>query len=149
MYNVLFDPETNRLTAILDFERGHIASQADEYFFSFPHLGALLMAPVPRRNRGDEVDLRDCLLHGFPGESVPRSSAFQNWELAEMVDDEFLKAGVQRPRDIQGIDELSRLYWFIENMGYLLIEHQDTMGGRAFKKAIEDCQECSLEHWGY
>ena len=149
MYNVLFNPETNRLTALLDYKFSHIASRADEYFFSFPYLGAMLMWPAPRKNGEDVVTLRDYLLHGFPSESALRNSAFQSWELAEILDEEFAKASVQRLRDIQGIDELSSLNWFIQNIGFLLGEHRDKVGGRAFKRVTEDILECSLEYWGY
>jgi hypothetical protein len=32
---MLFDPLSNRLTALLDFDLSHIATPADEYFYSY------------------------------------------------------------------------------------------------------------------
>jgi hypothetical protein len=111
---MLFDPETKRLTAVLDYDFGHIASQADEYTYSFPSVHGLLIPP----GTGDpDIDqLRINLLHGFDGESVNKTAESVDWKVAVALDEAFKEAGVERPSDIPGSDELSSLFWLIQNI---------------------------------
>jgi hypothetical protein len=46
LHNILFDPKSNRHTAILDFNFAHVASAADEDFSSFPSIHGLLMGSL-------------------------------------------------------------------------------------------------------
>ncbi|KAH8897883.1 hypothetical protein GQ53DRAFT_818138 [Thozetella sp. PMI_491] len=62
--NFLFDPGTRRLVGLLDFIFSHVASAADEYLYSFPSLGGLLIPP--RLDDG----LRRYLLHGFEAKAL-------------------------------------------------------------------------------
>jgi hypothetical protein len=39
-----------------------------------------------------------------------------DFEIAQMMDKEFVRAGVFRPADIQGAGELSGLKWFLEDV---------------------------------
>ncbi|KAE9575029.1 hypothetical protein CGCF415_v005089 [Colletotrichum fructicola] len=112
--NILFDEATNKLTALLDYDFGHIGSQADEYFYSFHSIHGLMIPPFT--GDPEEEHLRDCLLNGFTQEDVQRKSESIDWMTATMRDEEFTKAGMEGPSDIQGIDDLSAVYWFIQNI---------------------------------
>ena len=82
---MLFSPVTGRLTALLDYDFGHIASVADEHFYSFPATGGLVVGPYdgcsPRM-----VDLRQCLLHGFPADAADRPTDDVDWKTAVAFD---------------------------------------------------------------
>ncbi|KAF4808754.1 hypothetical protein CGCSCA5_v012043 [Colletotrichum siamense] len=103
-----------QVTALLDYDFGHIGSQADEYFFSFPSIHGLMIPLFTGDSK--EEDLRRCLLNGFTKEDVQRKSEKIDWKTAIMKDEEFSKAGVERPSDIQGIDGFSAVYWFIQDI---------------------------------
>ncbi|KAK9787636.1 putative Beta-galactosidase [Seiridium cardinale] len=59
IFNMLFDVESNRLTALLDFDFSHVATPADEYFYSMGLLGHLLLGPL---EHGVEKQWAKCLL---------------------------------------------------------------------------------------
>lgn len=115
MHNLLFDARTNRLTALLDWDFSHVASAADEYFYSFDSIHGLV---APRINEDSRDALRQCLLHGFDVTAVERKFGdMVNWDLAALTNQSFSRAGVQRPVDMMpGIEPLSELYWFIQNL---------------------------------
>jgi len=115
MHNLLFDPSTNRLTALLDYDFGHIGSLADEYFYSFPALGSLFVGPYDACS-ARMVDLRRCLLTNFPADAAARPTDDVDWKAAVAFDAALTTAGAKRPRDIEGIDVLSAVYWFIQNI---------------------------------
>ncbi|KAH8682091.1 hypothetical protein BX600DRAFT_505710 [Xylariales sp. PMI_506] len=110
--NILFDPETYQITALVDFSFSHVASAADEYFYSFNSIQGLLVPP------GSSDLLRDSLLHGFKATAKKRRAlGVGDWETPEIREDEFAKAGVLRVTDMMpGIEPLSVLYWFIQNI---------------------------------
>ncbi|KAI5865344.1 hypothetical protein GGS23DRAFT_618394 [Durotheca rogersii] len=115
-FNMLFNPSSNRVTALLDFDFSHVTSPADEYFYSLRTFGALLIGPF---EDGDEGLLRTCLLEGFGGKvpSEPDGKGRANWTVAVMMDEERHRAGPLRPADIiHGRGELAALYWFLEDV---------------------------------
>ena len=44
LQNMLFDPDTMKIIALLDFDFAHVASPLDGYFWSFRQLHGLLAA---------------------------------------------------------------------------------------------------------
>jgi hypothetical protein len=72
--NILVDPETHQITGLLDFDCSHIASQADEFFYSFMDFGGLVPGPF---EGGDLEHLRNYQLHGFPD-----SASFKDVKMA-------------------------------------------------------------------
>ncbi|TGJ86785.1 hypothetical protein E0Z10_g1946 [Xylaria hypoxylon] len=67
-FNLLVDSASGRLTALPDFDLTHVASPADEFFYSFRTLGWLLVGPF---ETGDEPLLRKCLLRQFDKTTPP------------------------------------------------------------------------------
>ncbi|EHL03113.1 hypothetical protein M7I_0805 [Glarea lozoyensis 74030] len=148
-FNMLFDPSSNLLTALLDFDLSHIATPADEYFYSFRTLGALLAGPF---EPGDEGQLRQYLLYG----NVPAQNGTKvDFEVAQMMDKEFVRAGVLRPADIPGAGELAALKWFLEDVSppYFFMERWLEWKGREkveeIKVGIEETLGGYLERWGF
>ncbi|KJZ70172.1 hypothetical protein HIM_10432 [Hirsutella minnesotensis 3608] len=115
IHNMLFNPKTLQITGLLDYDLGHIGSQADEYMYSLSSLGFLVLPPIK-----DNEDLRlqrEFLLHGIEHERlINRPQTIINWKVALMVDEEFSKAGVERPRDIQAMEEIATRYWVTQNV---------------------------------
>ena len=111
---MLFDPETNEITALLDYDFGHIGSQADEYFYSLGELHGLLVPPFQEE---DDINLmRERLLHGFDEQVASDKSEMVDWRLFAALDEQLAAEGVERPVDIPGIDQLSAIYWFLQDV---------------------------------
>ncbi|KAK6215638.1 hypothetical protein QIS74_08657 [Colletotrichum tabaci] len=152
-HNILFDEGTNKLTALLDYDFGHVGSQADEYFYSFPSIHGLLIPPF--LDDPEEVHLRQCLLDGFGPEDAERTCASIAWATAVARDDEFAKAGVERPADIGGIDALSAVFWFIQNISppMFFLERWRSRATpdrvEAVKREARDNLERNLDAWGF
>ncbi|KAG9228693.1 kinase-like domain-containing protein [Amylocarpus encephaloides] len=151
-FNMLFDPTSNRLTALLDFDLSHIATPADEYFYSFRTVGALLTGPF---EEGDEGQLRQCLLYGFEGNVPDKNSKKVNFEIAQMMDKEFVRVGVLRPADIHGAGELAALKWFLEDVSPPFFFMSRWLECRKpekideIKASIEENLGKYLERWGF
>ncbi|KAF9885584.1 hypothetical protein FE257_012790 [Aspergillus nanangensis] len=124
-HNILVDPDTFEITALLDFELSHIASPLEEYLYSFYDVHGLL----PGLYTTDEgmVAVRKALLDGFPSplpESPPlptgpvRFGEKQNiqWELLKAWDDELAALGVLRPATIPYAADISALHWFSQDV---------------------------------
>ncbi|KAF4834451.1 hypothetical protein CGCTS75_v003200 [Colletotrichum tropicale] len=151
--NILFDEVTNKLTALLDYDFGHIGSQADEYFYSFHSIHGLMIPPFT--GNPEEEHLWSCLLNGFIKVDVQRKSDSIDWMTAIMRDEEFTKAGVERPADIGGIDDLSAVYWFIQNISppMFFLERWRAKAtperSEMIKREARNNLEKNLDLWGY
>lgn len=154
IHNILYNPETNDITAVLDFQFSHIASAADEYFYSFDRIQGLVSPPV---QSGNKKPLREYLLHGF-GENAAEheNKDVVDWKVAVMRDEAFRLATVQRPVDMEpNMEPLSELYWFIQNIspawflmpGYLARASKESI--ELYKRECRDDVERILSGWGY
>ncbi|KAJ3569293.1 hypothetical protein NPX13_g6131 [Xylaria arbuscula] len=113
--NMLVDPISKKLTAILDFDLSHIASPAEEYFYSLTNLGSMLAGLFD--DNPDEILLRKCLLEGF--DEVDTSGNREgkiDWIVSRVTDYEFIQSGILRPSEIKGCGELANLKWFLESL---------------------------------
>jgi hypothetical protein len=117
LVNMLFDPETLQITALLDYDFAHVASPLDEYLWSFPDVHGLLAGMD-----NDDQALKILQLEGFirePDEVIKglghnETPGENNWVLAKAWDEELAKAGVERIADIEGAEEVGNLYWFLQ-----------------------------------
>jgi len=110
---LLFDPSTNRLTGLIHFDFGqYIASR--RVLLLVRKLDAHRGAAEHRRPR--HASLRSSLIHGLLEEPPKQGGEAVYWKLAAIVDRTFGEVGVKRPSKIAGIDELSVLYWFIQDI---------------------------------
>lgn len=155
MHNLLFDPETNRLTALLDYDFGHVGSQASEYLYSFPHLSYLVTPPMDHTGPPVLAEVRERLLNGFQDGDAERKAEEADWALAVMMDEELRAAGAARPQDLRGVDELSTLHWFIQDVSppVFFMERFRSKAPAEVKaqmrQSIQSNLDWYLKHWGY
>lgn len=107
MNNILFDKDSFRITALIDFDWAHIGLAADEFLKSFHESYARL--PGPYEPDPDRAAFRHALLHGFPS-PLPAASRTVQWDTAEMWDRQLAEVGANRPKTLEGIDALSFLH---------------------------------------
>lgn len=150
---MLFDSETNRITGLVDYDLGHIGSQADEYLYSLAILGFHVL-PIIKDNE-DLLLLRKFLVHGVDYEQlVDRPKTIVDWKVVLMVDEEFAKAGVERPREIPAMDEISKRYWVTQGISphVFFLERYREGGAEKLQKMKDGEQrelESNLEALGY
>ncbi|CZR67405.1 uncharacterized protein PAC_17304 [Phialocephala subalpina] len=150
--NLLIDPETLQLTAILDFDFSHIASPADEYFYPFPSFHGIVAGPF---EEGEQRTLNEAQLNGFKDFKTPTSQEEVDWNLAKTWHSALETAGVESPADIDGIDELAAVYWFLLDVcpPYFLLprwlKRKTIKQQQALKKETEANLDKYLKRWGY
>ncbi|PNS20973.1 Acyl-CoA dehydrogenase family member 10 [Sphaceloma murrayae] len=105
--NLLYDPATLRLTAVLDFDFAHIGTVADEFFRSLAHG----IGRFPDKRDGEEtLPLHLAMLHGFP-DPLPVPTDDIQWTAAKAWNDALETRDMWRPSNIPGIAQLSELFW--------------------------------------
>ncbi|UNI15537.1 hypothetical protein JDV02_002063 [Purpureocillium takamizusanense] len=104
--NMLFDTETNRISAILDFDWAGVGHPCEEFFTS---LVDLMGTTRPIYSEG----LQNAILSGHFHDNLAADSASEEereaWELAKAWDAALLKHGAIRPSDIKGMVTLEKL----------------------------------------
>jgi hypothetical protein len=155
LQNILFDPKSNSLTALLDFDFSHIASPADEYFYSFLSIHGLLAGPL----ESDESEaLRLAQLSGFTSPAFALAEGKEsevNWDIAKMWYEEIEKQEVLNPSNISGIEKVATLYWFMIDVcpPYFLMERwlgrKSVEEREEAKKEVEGNLEKYLSSWGF
>ena len=151
---MLFDIDSNRLTALLDFDFSHVATPADEYFYSMALLGHIVLGPL---EKGTEQRLVKSLLTGWKGNipSAEEERGWVPWETMQMLSEELARAGVLRPQDIKGIGELAGVKWFLEDVFPPYFASPTWLQKRTPEKleAIRNEKEARIEGyltmWGY
>lgn len=153
IFNMLFDVESNRLTALLDFDFSHVATPADEYFYSMGLLGHILLGPL---EEGPMQQWVKCLLNGCDGNMpTAEESADVAWGTMKMLSEEFARAGVRRPQDIKGIGELAGVKWFLEAVFPPYFASPRWLSRRTpeqvekIRKNQESQVNAYLQRWGY
>lgn len=101
------------------------------------------------------VDLRQCLLTSFPADAAARPTDDVDWKAAVAFDAELAAAGAKRPRDVEGIETLSAVYWFIQNVSpqeFFITKMRARMTPEWLeKKRVQQQKELEryLDAWGY
>jgi hypothetical protein len=97
---------------------------------------------------------RECLIHGFPEGAATRKGESVDWKLATMFDEALFEAGVERPQDIPGMDEISTIYWFIQDISPPIFflkrfkEKTSPAVAERMKKSTQGQLEWYLKKWG-
>jgi len=140
MNNLLYDPNSGRITALLDFDFATISHPAYEFFCSFD--GAGCQFPSWMVNEESEMAaLRDAKLHGFPS-PLPetKDDGSVNWEVAKAWEDALEGAGVKRPRNIEGIEGVANVNTVLRSILPWRVTNEDILRLQA-EKAIVQCRE--------
>lgn len=138
---------------MLDYDFGHIGSQADEYMYSFAQLGYLALPVI--KGHDDLMLLRKSVFGGFDHDKLAdKPKRDVDWKLALMVDGEFAKAGVERPQDIPSMEEIATRYWTIQGVSppIFFLERIRAAGSEKLQKMKEREQEqldINLQALGY
>jgi len=151
--NILFDPDTLQVTALLDFDFSHIASPGEEFFYSFPDFHGVIPGPFA----GPEMEsLRLAQLSGFKDKNKDQvESPVFDWKTARMWQAAMEKAGANSPPDIDKIGELATIYWFLLDIcpPYFLmprwLKKATDERKQASKKQTETHLDKYLKRWGY
>ncbi|CAK7198511.1 hypothetical protein SEUCBS139899_001172 [Sporothrix eucalyptigena] len=155
LLNFLYDPETSRITALVDWSFSHVASLSDEYFYSFSELFHIV---IHEDLTSPSNTVRKALLHGLDAvtDADKAAAPMAVWPLIEQTNAAFTAVGVTRPVDLMpGIDSLSDLYWFIQNLSpglFYMSRVRANMGPQGLKAAKRQAQnvlEQTLKRWGY
>ncbi|KAK0391961.1 hypothetical protein NLU13_1459 [Sarocladium strictum] len=99
--NLLFDPETFDLTAVLDFDFSHVGAAVSEFLFSFLDIEGLLPGSVQPMGRS-----RQWILNGFPKRVDSATRVPKAWDAA-LADADALK-----PSTIEGAGHVADIWWF-------------------------------------
>lgn len=153
MGNLLFDRETKRLTAVIDFDFSHVGAPVSEYLFSFYDMDYLLTSSVEPNG-----PIRGFLLGGFPEGDEHKSidsGTLGELQRARRLDAAFASQGVRRPSTISYAaaasdiwwfsQELCQAYWFID--GFLARKTPEQLESMVSSAAAN--LEKYLDGWGY
>ncbi|KAI0183964.1 hypothetical protein EV127DRAFT_445621 [Xylaria flabelliformis] len=137
--NLLFDPSTYRITALLDYDFACIMHPSYEFLRSFDGAGGQF-----RGWSGDEASeqatLRNAKLHGFPSPLPPSTEDGINWEVAKAWEDELERLDVKRPRTIEGIDKVADVDTVLRTILPWRVSNSDILRMQS-EKVIMKCKE--------
>ncbi|WEW59970.1 hypothetical protein PRK78_005452 [Emydomyces testavorans] len=133
--NLLFDPPSQRLTALIDYDFACILHPSHEFLRSFDGAGGQL------RGWSDDAAsqaLTEAKLHGFPSPlpQPPTQDGVVQWDVAHAWEDALEKGDVKRrPRTIAGIDKVADvdavlraiLPWRLSNSDILRIQSEEVI----------------------
>ncbi|RBA15835.1 aph phosphorylate [Fusarium proliferatum] len=156
--NLLYDPASGRITALLDYDFSSIQHPAYEFLRSFGTNGGQLTGWSADP---DAAALRSAKLTGqFPSQ-LPTSKANANgpaidWELALAWETELQRHQVKRPSTIPGVAGLADvdevlgmlLPWRLTNEDFLRM-NQDERQRKALRRISEEQLASLLEHMGF
>ncbi|KAI9816070.1 MAG: hypothetical protein M1832_005153 [Thelocarpon impressellum] len=152
--NLLVDPGTRRLTAVLDFDWAQVSGIGEEFLRSLGDIQGQL--PGRLAEDEDQVLLRQALLNGFepPVPSLP-STFLSAWTIAEAWDAELARCDAQRPSTIRGMAGLSELKWLSDNLCPFLLFNETIAAQRNEEQQANDRDRTEgllsrfLRHHGY
>ncbi|KAL1843347.1 hypothetical protein VTK73DRAFT_2868 [Phialemonium thermophilum] len=103
--NLLFDPATHRLAAVLDFDFSHVGAPVSEFLFSFWDVNGIL--PGSAEPQGP---VRKWLLKGFPKRIDARFRLARSW------DEALGRAGAKKPSSIEEAGHVADIWWFSQEL---------------------------------
>lgn len=156
--NLLYDPATRRITALLDYDFASILHPAYEFFLSFGSSGGQFLGWSGDKEA--EV-LRNSKLTGLFPSPLPTPVASQNgpgidWEVAQAWEEALQKIDVKRPSNIPGIENLADIDdllaalvpWRLANEDFLNM-NRDEGQRRALRRMEEKKLGDLLGHLGF
>lgn len=161
--NLLHDPATGRVTALLDYDFSTILHPAYEFFRSFGPNGGQLTGWIDGSDpeKQELAALRRAKLAGEFPSPLPTAVETPNgpgveWEVAQAWENELQKLDVKRPSTIQGIDKLadvdellgSLTPWRLTNSDFLRMNTDEGMRMRLREMAEEQLVGV-LDHLGF
>ncbi|KAF5872639.1 putative phosphotransferase enzyme family protein [Botrytis fragariae] len=141
--NLLYDPATCRITALLDYDFARILHPAYEFFLSFGSSGGDREAEGLRTSK-----LTGRFPSPLPTRVAPQNGTGIEWEVAQAWEEALQKMDVKRPSDIPGteilanIDQLSDalLPWRLANEDFLNVNRDENQ-----RMALRSLEEETLK----
>ncbi|KAL4797171.1 hypothetical protein BDV19DRAFT_387703 [Aspergillus venezuelensis] len=136
--NLLYNPTTRRMTAVLDYDFACILHPSYEFLRSFDGAGGQFRGWSGDKDI-EELALREAKLHEFPSPLPDSTEDGVQWEDAKIWEDALEEAGVERPRTITGIDKVADvdailrmiLPWRLDNEDILRMQSEVIVKYRA------------------
>ncbi|KAH9222213.1 hypothetical protein DL95DRAFT_354443 [Leptodontidium sp. 2 PMI_412] len=108
--NILFDPATHNITALLDWDFSAILHPIHEFLNSFSGFGESLQGYSPSES-ADDASIRDAKIHGFSSvlSAQPEcdSEKGSRWENLKTWEEALEYADVKRPSTMQGVEDVA------------------------------------------
>ncbi|KAJ5526499.1 hypothetical protein N7513_010658 [Penicillium frequentans] len=160
IHNILIDLDSLQITALLDFDFSHVSFVAEEFLYSFLFIHGLLMGPI---EEDEYVALRKAQLQGFQNdtqtsqieEDKDKGQESVDWKLAQAWDEELARLNIQRPSCIKGIDEVSALHWFLQEISPPYFDMKRWLTSQTpeqqekMRMEVKSTIERYLERWGF
>ncbi|THX33699.1 hypothetical protein D6D10_07762 [Aureobasidium pullulans] len=155
--NLLFDPDTYKVTALVDYDCSHTGHPLHEFFFSSFSVNYCVVSaesevatalfdqfpsPLPESKPALGTELRDC--------SAPQ------WEIMLMFEEELDKFGAARPSSIQGAKKTTEIYEFMSEICPFHFVMDDRWVENQSEEKLQTCRneqrvilEKALAKWGF
>lgn len=140
--NLLIDPKSQRITALLDYDFSCILHPSWEFFRSFGGAGGSLQV-FPGGDSAEQVALRDAKLYGFPS-PLPQGSSDGgvDWAVAKAWEDELEKLDVRRPRTMKGIERVAELDALLSAIAPWRLCSEDFLSMQSEETILETRKAC-------
>ncbi|KAH7125377.1 kinase-like domain-containing protein [Dendryphion nanum] len=104
--NVMYDPETAQVTALLDWDSAVVLHPSYEFLRSFGDLGGELNGWYEEEAFSEQSLLREAKLFGFPPDAYSTQDQ-PFWDVAVAWEEELETHDVKRPRIMKGIEQVA------------------------------------------
>ncbi|KAK2730720.1 hypothetical protein FQN57_004186 [Myotisia sp. PD_48] len=150
--NLLFDPDSGRITALLDYDFSCISHASYEYFCSFLGAGEPFLG---WSEDGEDTKLQQAKLHGFPSPLPPTNEDGIKWDVAKAWEEELTKVRAKRPRTIIGIEKIADVDMVLRAISPFRLTNSDVLKLQSeevimsYREKSEEKIVKLLEHLGY
>lgn len=153
--NVQFDPETRRITGVLDFDWAYVSHPAHEFFTSFGDIGGSTNGGTARDPDLSDGKIAKAMLAGdFSIPNLPEGALGQ-LARAKAWDDALAERGALRPSEIPGMTAIEQLRKLESLLAPFALHHPVMLKRKTAEQIVEmrtagekELIEC-LERFGY
>ncbi|TGJ86253.1 hypothetical protein E0Z10_g2563 [Xylaria hypoxylon] len=138
--NLLFDPSTQRITGLIDYDFGCILHPSYEFLRSLGDAGGQFRG-WSSDEASEEEQLRKAKLYGFPS-PLPATTkdGKVDWEVAKAWETEIEKLNVKRPATIRGIDKVADVDTILRTILPWRVSNSDILRMQS-EKVIMKCRD--------
>lgn len=124
--NILYEPTSMRITALLDYDFSCISHPSYEFLRSFDGYAGQFRG-WSGDGDSEQLALHEAKLHGFPSPLPVSTKDGVNWEAVKVWEDQLEKAQVQRPRTMKGIDKVADIDAILRGITPWRVTNSDMM----------------------
>ncbi|EPE34180.1 Protein kinase-like (PK-like) [Glarea lozoyensis ATCC 20868] len=123
-FNILFNPQTTRITALLDYDFSFISHPSYEHLRSFSDTGGQFRGWTSSETLSD-TEVRNAKLHGFPSPLPPDGE--HQWDVLKAWEEELERCDVKRPRNIKGMEGVADVDSVLEGVLPFRLDNSDVL----------------------